>query len=345
MSRVGKKRIAVVGAGIAGLTCANILNDHFDVEIFESAQKNSASRPKQMEGGVHYCDFVPELEPLYPIKEILFSSENYSVIWKGNIGYTYMIGGTGGIDARLRKRLEKKVIINYSKCITSLDELSDFDIIVAADGFRSKIANLAKMRPHLPRMWGVGIGSTVEGEFTIGSMECTFNADVAPGGYRYLIPISRNRATLASACIAKKLDTKKVRKKLRDFASARDFKILNEWTDFEKWYEFDTYNKDNIYLIGGAASFTEECFGFGLKYSIRSAKLCARAIEDGSDYNNHLTPVLNELRFWENIGRWFIYANNKDYDRLIRLMKISFVRNRAQRGKSIKGFFRFLRLF
>jgi len=345
MSRARKKRIAVVGAGIAGLTCAHMLKGHFDVEIFESTQKNSASRPEQMEGGIHYCDFVPELKPLYPIEEVLFSSENHSVIWKGNIGYTYMIGGTEGIDAKLRQKLEKEVNINYSRRINSLDELSDFDIIVAADGFRSKIANLAKMRPHLPRMWGVGIGSTVEGEFNIGSMECTFNADVAPGGYRYLIPISRNRATLASACIARKLDSKKVREKLRDFASARDFKILNEWTDFEKWYDIDTYNKDNIYLIGGAASLTEQCFGFGLKYCIRSAKLCARAINDGSDYNNHLKPLLKELRFWEKVGRWFIYADNKDYDRLIRLMKISFIRKRAQRGKSIRSFFRFLRLF
>jgi len=82
-----------------------------------------------------------------------------------------------------------------------------------------------------------------------------------------------------------------------------------------------------------------------LKYCIRSAKLCARAINDGSDYNNHLKPLLKELRFWEKVGRWFIYADNKDYDRLIRLMKISFIRKRAQRGKSIRSFFRFLRLF
>jgi len=112
MSRGRKKRIAVVGAGIAGLTCADLLNGHFDVEIFESTQKNSASRPQQMEGGINYYDFVPELKPLYPIKEIFFSSENRSVTWRGNIGYTYMIGGTEGIDARLRQKLEKEVNTN-----------------------------------------------------------------------------------------------------------------------------------------------------------------------------------------------------------------------------------------
>lgn len=345
MSKVGERRIAVVGAGIAGLTCAKMLKGHFDVEVFESAQKNSASRPQQMEGGVHYCGFVPELEPTHPIKELLFSSENRSVMWKGNIGYTYMIGGTEGIDARLRQRLEKEVNIHYARKIGSLNELSDFDIIVAADGFRSKIAMLAGMRKKSPRMWGVGIGSTIKGEFKIGRMECTFNTDVAPGGYRYLIPISEDRATLASACIARKLDTKRVRTGLRRFALARGFKILNEWTDFEKWYDIDTYHKDNIYLIGGAASFTDQCFGFGLKYGIQSAKLCAKAIAEGSDYNAHLRPILKELRYWEKISGWFIDATNRDYDRMMRLSNLSFIKNRAQKGRSIRAFYRLLRLF
>ncbi len=339
------KKIAVIGAGIAGLTCASILNDHFKVEIFESSEKDKETRPLQMEGGIHYCGFIPELKPTYPLKEIFFSSKNKNVTWRGNIGYTYKIGGLEGIDARLRKKIEKMVVINYGKKINSLGELADFDMIIAADGFKSKIASLAKMRSPSPRMWGVGIGSTVQGEFKIGSMESTFNADVAPGGYRYLIPISKRSATLASACIANKVDTKKVRENLRDFALKRNYKILNEWTDFEKWYDIHTYQKGNTYLIGGAASFTEQSFGFGLKYSIQSAKFCSQAIINETDYNTQLKPLLKELYYWKRIGRWFNNANNKDYDRLMRLMSIPFVRNRVSKGKSIRGLFRLLLLF
>jgi flavin-dependent dehydrogenase len=345
MSGGRDKKIAIIGAGIAGLTCANILNKDYEVEIFEAHGKDKESRPLQMEGGVHYCGFIPELEPYYPIKEIHFSSKNESVTWKGKMGYAYKIGGLDGIDARFRRSLEKKIKINYLTQISSVDELKEYDFIVAADGFRSRIARNTGMRYPSPLMWGVGIGSTVKGEFEIGSMESTFNADIAPGGYRYLIPISKNTATLACACIANKVDTRKIRDKLRDFASNRDYKILNEWTDFEKWYEIHTYTKDNIYLIGGAASLTEQSFGFGLKYSIESAKLCAKAIENATDYNALLKPLLKELLYWDKIGKWFINANNRDYDRLMRFMNISFVKNRACQGKSIKGLFRLLKLF
>ena len=344
MSQITGKRIAIVGAGIAGLRCAELLKEQADVEIFEAREKNKQSRPLQMEGGMYYCAFVPDLKPTHTISKITFSSEKRKATWKGKIGYTYKIGGTEGLDAQLRQEVGKRVKIHYSSKITSLDELKDFDIIVGADGYRSKIAQLAGMRKHSPKMWGVGIGSTVKGDFNIGKLECTFQTEVAPGGYRYLIPISEQKATLASACIARKTDTRNVRERLREFAGARDLKILEEWTDFEKWYDFSTYKKGNIYLVGAAASLSDQSYGFGLKYSIISAKLCTKAIIEGWDYNVLIRPMLKELRYWENIGRWLINATNKYYDRQVKLANIFWIKNRVKKGKSIAGFFRLLKL-
>lgn len=345
MSQNKGKRIAIVGAGIAGLRCAELLKDHADVEIFEARENKKASRPLQMEGGMYYCAFVPDLKPTHTISEIIFSSKKRKATWKGKIGYTYMIGGTEGLDAKLRQEVGKSVKIHHSSKITSLDELKDFDIIVGADGYRSKLAQLAGMRKHSPKMWGVGIGSTVKGNFSIGKLECAFQTDVAPGGYRYLIPISEQKATLASACIARKIDTGNVRDRLREFARARDLNILEEWTDFEKWYDFNTYQKKNIYLVGAAASLSDQSYGFGLKYSIISAKLCAKAIIEDRDYNVLIQPMLKELRYWENIGGWLINATNKYYDRQVKLANNFLIKNRVKKGKSIAGFFRLLKLF
>jgi flavin-dependent dehydrogenase len=344
MSQTPGKRIAIVGAGIAGLRCAELLKEHADVEIFEAREKNKDSRPFQMEGGMYYCAYVPDLKPTHTISEIIFSSEKQEAIWKGKIGYTYKIGGTEGLDAQLRQEVEKSVKIHYSSKITSLNELKDFDIIVGADGYRSKIAQLAGMRKSLPKAWGVGIGSTVKGDFSIGKLECTFQTKVAPGGYRYLIPISEQKATLASACIVRKIDTRNVRERLREFARVRDLNVLEEWTDFEKWYDFNTYQKENTYLIGAAASLSDQSYGFGLKYSIISAKLCAKAIIEGRDYNFLIQPTLKELRYWENIGRWLINSTDKFYDRQVKLANNFLIKNRVRKGKSIAGLFRLLKL-
>ncbi|MEE9151080.1 MAG: NAD(P)-binding protein, partial [Thermoplasmata archaeon] len=43
MSQITGKRIAIVGAGIAGLRCAELLKGQADVEIFEAREKNKQS--------------------------------------------------------------------------------------------------------------------------------------------------------------------------------------------------------------------------------------------------------------------------------------------------------------
>ena len=141
-----RKRIAVVGAGIAGLTCAVDLVEHHDVEVFEACQQNMESRPLQMEGALHYMDNLPNIEPTYQINKLTLSSENESKTFQGKIGHLFMIGGTEGIDARFRKKVSSRVDIRHSSKITDLDMLSDYEVIVAADGYRSRIALMAGMR-------------------------------------------------------------------------------------------------------------------------------------------------------------------------------------------------------
>ena len=337
-------RIAIVGAGIAGVHAASLLKDHATVELFEAAERGAASRPLQMEGSLFYLDNDPGLPPAYSFNKIILRSKTVETVLEGKIGSAFKLGGKEGIDARMRREIEEEIPIHYDTRIRQLEELKGYDIIIGADGYRSVIARQAGMREPHPYQWGFGIGMTIEGSFEIGVTDGVFNCELAPGGYIYLIPMSEDLATLASACYAQRLPVTTYRDKLRIYAKSRGFKIVEEWMDFEAWYQFRSYQHNNIYIIGGAASFTDQSFGFGIKYALSSAELCARAIIEKKDYQQLLRPLQKELGYWRKLSPYFVNATTTVQDRYIRLKGRFPMRQLIERGRSIKTFAPIIRM-
>lgn len=335
-----RKKIAIIGAGIAGCTCASELSEDHDITIFEAAKKDAPARPLQMEGAVNYLDNIPMLKPTFKISELVLASENQSATFRGDLGCLFRIGGLNGVDVQFRKEVENRIKIKYSSKINSLDMLSGYDIIIAADGHRSRIAQMAGMRYDQAELKGLGLGLTVKGYFKPGYTYSLFDNNYAPGGYLYLIPINKKEASLVSASIGCAFNSKHLRNKLRDYAHFKDLEIVDEWTDCEKWYKFKTYEKDNIYVIGGAASFTDKTYGFGLKYSILSAKLCAEAIIKNKSYQKLLKPVLSELDFWDKISRVLLNTTNREKDIFVKMANNYFVKRKIQSGRSLRPYFK-----
>ena len=242
----------------------------------------------------------------------------------------------------LRKKVSSRVDIRHSSKITDLEMLSDYDVIVAADGYRSRIALMADMREERAERTGLGIGLTVKGDFGVGTTISLFYISYAPGAYLYLIPITEHRASLVSASIGNGINAAAIKQRLRDYVGFHGCTVLEEWTDIEKWYRFNSYQKDNICVIGGAASFTDGTYGFGLKYSIQSARICAQAINSGKNYQNMLAPVLKKLAFWERVGTTLVNTSNAEKDIFVRLAKNRIIKKRIERGRSIRPFFRAL---
>jgi len=331
-------RIAVVGSGIAGTTCAKALHTlGYDVEIFEMTPKDSPTRPRQMEGSVHCLENVPELQPSRNMKKLEIHSPNFVVSLKGNLGFFYEMGGEIGIEAKARKVIERLIPIHYGTMVKSKRQLEDeFDVIIAADGYRSKIAEEAGLRSGIPKQVGVGVGLTVKGDFDPEWMAIWFDNYLSFHGYTYVMPFSKREASLISASTGKRVHFRIYRERLKELAASRGWKVLDEWVDFESWYDFSSYHRDNLYVIGNAGSFTDPALGFGLKWAIKSAKLCAKAIHENLDYDSLLDrELLPEFSSWQVMRKIFESANNKDYDKFVNIFNRPYAKNSVESGESI----------
>jgi digeranylgeranylglycerophospholipid reductase len=337
--KVKQTKIAVVGSGIAGTTCALELHKlGHEVEIFEMAAKDEATRPRQMEGSVYLLHNTPEIKNDHLIRTIKLHSPNVTATLNGKIGCLYEVGGISGVEAKARKNIERLLPIHYSTKIRSKSQLQDkFQIIVAADGYRSVIAKEADLlASKKPRQIGVGIGFTVKGNFDPESIEIWLDNHFSLNGYSYVIPFSKHEASLVSASIGKAVNQAIYRERLEELAELRNWKLHSAWVDFESWYDFSSYAEANLYVIGNAGSFTEPAFGFGLKWSIESAKLCTRAIHENVDFNVLVRrELLPDFESFQIIKKAFEKAEDSDYDKFVKRFRNRLVKKLAESGTSV----------
>jgi len=291
-----------------------------------------------MEGSVNLLQNIPEIEPDRYMKKIELHSPNVTASTEGNLGFFYEVGGINGIDARARKNIEELLPIHYSTKIENKMQLQDeFQVIVAADGYRSIIAKEAGLLvSRTPKLIGVAVGFTVKGDFDPELIEIWLDNHFSYHGYSYVIPFSEHEASLASASFGKTINQATYVKRLKELAQLRKWELQGGWDDFESWYDFSSYTKDNVYVVGNAGSFTEPAFGFGLKWAIQSAKLCARAIDENTDYNCLLRKeFLADFESFEIMRKFFETAEDSDYDNFVKSFTNPLVKKLAESGISI----------
>jgi len=290
-----------------------------------------------MEGGVFLLHNVPEIETDRHMKKIKLHAPNITASLNGKLGFFYEVGGTNGIEAKLRKSTEHLLPIHYSTKIENIAQLDQFQTIIAADGYRSLMAKqTGLLASNNPNQIGVGIGFTVKGDFDPESFEVWIDNYFSSRGYAYVIPFSKHEASLVSASIGKKINQATYRARLKELAHNRSWEIQNEWVDLESWYQFSSYSTDNIYVIGNAGSFTEPAFGFGLKWAMQSARLCVKAINKTLDYTTLIRKeLMPDLESFQIMKKFFATATTCDYDNFVKKFTNPIIKKLAESGTSL----------
>jgi digeranylgeranylglycerophospholipid reductase len=290
-----------------------------------------------MEGGVNLLRNIPEIETERHMKKIQLHSPNVTASLNGKMGFFYEVGGTTSIDAKARENIEQQIPIHYSTKIQDKTELGKHQVVVAADGYRSTIAKKAGLIvSKTPNQIGIGVGFTVKGDFDPELMEIWLDNYHSLHGYSYVIPFSRNEASLASASVGKTINSAVYENRLKELAESRNWELQDSWVDFESWYTFSSYAKDGLFVVGNAGSFIDPAFGFGLKLSIQSAKLCARAIHEHADYNQLIRhELLPDFESFHMMREFFETANDDDFDKFVKRFKNPLVKKLAEAGTSL----------
>jgi flavin-dependent dehydrogenase len=291
-----------------------------------------------MEGSVNFLQNIPEIETNHRMRKMIMHSPNNTVSLKGKIGFLYEVGGENGIEAKNRKNIEKKLPIHYSTQIKGPEQLKDkFQIIVAADGYRSSLAKTTGL--HLskkPTQIGVGIGYTINGDFDPQLIEIWLGDHFSSQGYSYVIPFSKHEASLVSTSIGQNINQTTYKTRLEELTKQRNWELQDEWVDFESWYDFSSYTRNNMFIIGAAGSFTDPAFGFGLKWAIKSAKLCATAIHENINYDQLIRKeLLREFEAYKALRNFFEAATRDNYDNYVKTFDNRLVRKMAESGKSL----------
>lgn len=325
-------KVAIIGAGTSGLSCAiELERNGIHPIIFErngfigeiqphvSAFLGLITRPAS--DPIKYMDkkLGIKLKPLNQFRKVVHYSPNNQVAVTGHLGY-FMIRGMGENDVKTQLRAQVKSQVQFNSFVQPEDLENEFDYIVVADGHWSTPTRYGIWQ-EVMRTWVKG--GVFEGDFEDHTLHMWLDNELTKGVYIYLAPYSKNKAVIAH--VVQNIEHEELNNYWQRFLESHN--ILKKYNMLESWElphhagTVTTARVGKVYFAGAAGGGAEPFLGFGQFNAVVSGVMIGRSIAQGSDINLLLKDSAKKSEELKTLRPLMNAATNKDFDRLLMLMK------------------------
>lgn len=201
-------KVAIMGAGLSGLTCAIMLERHgISPTIFEHRTKvgdrfingeaflSLLTRPVNDAFQYFSDEFQLFLKPTSPIQSIIINSENEKAEIKEQLGFINIRGRHHlSLENQLAQQVKGEIVFNSTYSYEDL--LEEYTHVILATGDASHAMKLKNFREDVSVTLK---GATVEGSFDRFTVIVWLDTTLAPQGYAYLLPFSDTEANIVIA--------------------------------------------------------------------------------------------------------------------------------------------------
>jgi digeranylgeranylglycerophospholipid reductase len=319
--------VAIIGAGISGLSCAielernNITPTIFekksyigDYESHVTAIINVLNRP--INDFIKYSEqkLNINIKPIQTVNKITHHSSKKTTVVNGNLGYLIKRNcDEDSLMMQLFSQLDKtQVVFNQNADYNNLQD--NYDYVVIANGDNNYTNELGCWHE---RVSGWIRGAVVLGDFNPNEIIMWINKDYTNKGYAYLTPFSDKKASVS--LYVPYGTEKEIDHYWQLFVYTENIKytIIEEFKRNHHSGSVFPLKVNNILFAGSSGGTVDPFLGFSQVNSIMQGVYAAQSIANNYDYEDvsrKLVQKNNDL--WE-FRKSFDTMSNKAYDKII----------------------------
>ncbi|MDD3652803.1 MAG: NAD(P)-binding protein [Desulfotomaculaceae bacterium] len=298
-------RVAIIGAGPSGLACAYELERRgIYPDIFESSSKvgypvprveillQLFQRPQRDQLRYMFEHFGLKFRPLGRVRRYFMHSLRQTVPVSGDLGYLVERSQSrDAVEVQLYEKLQSVII--FDTMVDYRELVNKYDCVVVAEG-NLMTARSLKVLETAQAAWVKG--AIILGRFDPEAAFIYFNTNYARQGFGSLKPFSRERALL-------ELNIPGISHTELDSCWVQFMEQENFHMDIVETFEIPyttgltiRQQVGKVLLIGSSGSFTDSFLGLGLMEGILSGALAGKAIAEGLNYEQLISPIIMQVR-------------------------------------------------